>query len=466
MNISDSKCRASVWAFLLLAVSILLFAGVPVLAEEGGEAEKEPTEAVTYTVTFAVDGGSEVEAQKIVKNEENTQTVTEPESPVKEGYDFTGWYINDHLTEQYDFSQPVTEDKTLYAGWAQKAAEPDPSTEDTEDTGTETTGTEDTGTESTGTENTGTESTGTESTKEENTPTTAARKENTKKVQTKTEKFSSDVKKLDMTKAGFVTEVNALWKRYGAFSKAEKNKVKDSAKQLTKYKKAISKKYSCGSGTYYYYDASRKTLTIFGKGKMKDLFKIFYMEKKAKQVKKRAYNKVASKVKKVVIGEGVTCAGNGAFAYMTKLTSVEIKGTGTSLGKSVFFGCKKLSKVTFSGNAKKSRTIGFVAFGECTSLKSITIPEGTKKIDKSAFYKCKKLSQIDLPSTLTSVGYTCFYNCTSLKTITVRGSIKKCGSYAFYGIKKKGRKVVCKTKKAAKCKFVKAAKKAGFKIKK
>lgn len=42
-----------------------------------------------------------------------------PEEPVREGYWFGGWYTDPDLTEEYDFSLPVTKDTTLYLRWIQ-----------------------------------------------------------------------------------------------------------------------------------------------------------------------------------------------------------------------------------------------------------------------------------------------------------------------------------------------------------
>ena len=62
------------------------------------------------TVTFDTNGGSETESVTMLKNE----TVSEPTPPVKEGYNFDGWYLNG---ARYDFSRPVTENITLQARW-------------------------------------------------------------------------------------------------------------------------------------------------------------------------------------------------------------------------------------------------------------------------------------------------------------------------------------------------------------
>lgn len=81
---------------------------IPVTVNKTGEAEK-------VTVTFNSNGGTAVAAQKINQN----TAVSEPAAPTKAGYTFTGWYKDEALKEKYDFSQSVTEDITLYAGWTE-----------------------------------------------------------------------------------------------------------------------------------------------------------------------------------------------------------------------------------------------------------------------------------------------------------------------------------------------------------
>lgn len=68
---------------------------------------------IEYSVIFETDGGSFVQTQYVLEG----QCATRPEDPTKEGAEFTGWYIDNDLTEEYDFTTPVTQDTVLYAGW-------------------------------------------------------------------------------------------------------------------------------------------------------------------------------------------------------------------------------------------------------------------------------------------------------------------------------------------------------------
>ncbi len=70
-------------------------------------------EALKYVVTFDSNGGSYVEPQRV----EFLRTALRPNDPVRAGYVFTGWYMNDALTTPYDFSLTITQDITLYARW-------------------------------------------------------------------------------------------------------------------------------------------------------------------------------------------------------------------------------------------------------------------------------------------------------------------------------------------------------------
>lgn len=84
-------------------------------------------EPMTFTVMFDVNGGSHVEDQNVAFGE----SPDKPDDPTRDGYDFTGWYIDDEL---FDFSQGIDEDLTLVAGWKKTEeviGEPTPTPEPT-----------------------------------------------------------------------------------------------------------------------------------------------------------------------------------------------------------------------------------------------------------------------------------------------------------------------------------------------
>lgn len=69
-----------------------------------------------YTVTFNSNGESNVENASVIKNAK----VVEPSAPVKNGFDFVGWYGDEQFTKIYDFDTPITANVTLYAKWSEK----------------------------------------------------------------------------------------------------------------------------------------------------------------------------------------------------------------------------------------------------------------------------------------------------------------------------------------------------------
>ena len=70
----------------------------------------EEIQVLYYLVTFDTDGGSYIASQEIEEN----KTVTRPADPVKSGYKFLGWYLDD---TEYDFESKVVEDIILTAKW-------------------------------------------------------------------------------------------------------------------------------------------------------------------------------------------------------------------------------------------------------------------------------------------------------------------------------------------------------------
>ena len=67
----------------------------------------------SYTVTFETNGGSAVDPQTV----ESGKTATEPATPEKDGFNFSGWYTDSALTDEFSFTTKITADTTLYAKW-------------------------------------------------------------------------------------------------------------------------------------------------------------------------------------------------------------------------------------------------------------------------------------------------------------------------------------------------------------
>lgn len=105
----------------------------------------------------------------------------------------------------------------------------------------------------------------------------------------------------------------------------------------------------------------------------------------------------------------------GAFENCSKMTSITIPASVTSIGKIAFSGCTNLTTVTILGNVTQ---IPFGAFRYCESLTTISAPNGFSSIGESAFYGCYSLTTIELSQSGASVGREAFYRCNSLKSVT------------------------------------------------
>ncbi|QNU65951.1 InlB B-repeat-containing protein [Ruminiclostridium herbifermentans] len=71
-----------------------------------------------YTVTFNVDGGSVVPA---IANIASGSKITQPENPIKAGFEFGGWYKESECINEWDFAtDTVTQNIILYAKWTAK----------------------------------------------------------------------------------------------------------------------------------------------------------------------------------------------------------------------------------------------------------------------------------------------------------------------------------------------------------
>lgn len=77
--------------------------------------------SVLYTISFNTNGGTIVDPLLVVENE----TVIAPTAPTKDGYTFTGWYIDSELTTLFSFlGATITEDVQLYAKWIADSGTP------------------------------------------------------------------------------------------------------------------------------------------------------------------------------------------------------------------------------------------------------------------------------------------------------------------------------------------------------
>lgn len=110
----------------------------------------------------------------------------------------------------------------------------------------------------------------------------------------------------------------------------------------------------------------------------------------------------------------VTKIGDYAFYFHSKLKSIIVPRTVSSIGQSAFENCKNLNSVEIASQEVKAR-----AFAGCSSISSLNIKYGCTSINFHSFDGCTSIKNIVLPQGFRSLGQYAFANCTNLETVTI-----------------------------------------------
>ena len=163
-----------------------------------------------------------------------------------------------------------------------------------------------------------------------------------------------------------------------------------------------------------------------------------------------------SKLISVKLPKSITSIGDYAFQGCSNLKEVEFQEGLKSIGSHAFNECNNLKAINLkagletigsyafgdriSGNATQIEeviipygvtTIGSYAFGYNNNLKRIALPNSLKTIGNNAFYSCYALESISLPTSLEEIPYRAFYGCSSLTEAKIPSTIKSIGNEAF-----------------------------------
>ncbi|NDW19016.1 T9SS C-terminal target domain-containing protein [Dysgonomonas sp. 216] len=110
-------------------------------------------------------------------------------------------------------------------------------------------------------------------------------------------------------------------------------------------------------------------------------------------------------LKEVIIEEGVTAIGKGAFEGCTNLTQIKFPETLINIGESAFNNCNLNGELLFSESLK---TVGLSAFAYCSNIEKLTFEGQVYSFGEKAFYNCNGLKNVILKSSVTPP--TCYSN--------------------------------------------------------
>ena len=156
-------------------------------------------------------------------------------------------------------------------------------------------------------------------------------------------------------------------------------------------------------GTFSYPDAMEATQEYYGSSTSSTTSTKYYIPTSLKEV--------------VITGSSyIPC---GAFYSCSKLTSVTIPESVTSIGNNAFLACWGLTEVTIPNSVT---SIGENAFNHCIGLTSVTIPNSITSIGHQTFIDCTGLTSVTIPKSVTSIANFAFLGCTGLTYLTFEGA--------------------------------------------
>lgn len=174
-------------------------------------------------------------------------------------------------------------------------------------------------------------------------------------------------------------------------------------------------------------------------------------------------------VEKLTLNEGITSIEDNAFHGLSKLTTVNLPASLTSMGSYNFTACESLKDISVAegntvysasdgvlfmkegdglqivmcGGAKTGqyvfpdnvKSVGENGFYFCDGITSVVVNEGLERIEDQGFYDCDNLKEITLPEGFVSIGDYAFTDCINLDNVQLPSTVKTIGAGAFYRCK-------------------------------
>lgn len=130
----------------------------------------------------------------------------------------------------------------------------------------------------------------------------------------------------------------------------------------------------------------------------------------------------------VILPEGLTSIGKGAFTGCYNLKAVRIPGGVKEIPESCFEQCHKLKTVELTEGLQG---IGNYAFEGCVELNNVELPQSVKEIGCLAFNNTSSLTHITIPEGVTEIKLSLFAYCMALEYVSLPDSLTSISSNAF-----------------------------------
>ena len=178
--------------------------------------------------------------------------------------------------------------------------------------------------------------------------------------------------------------------------------------------------------------SSDGTLTISGNGEMPDY----------SHSRPQWFDYLSSTITAIVINNGITSIGIGAFSGCIRLTSVIIPNSVTYISGSAFSQCSSLTSVTIPNSVT---FIERTAFYDCNNLIFINVDNGNaayssedgvlfnKTKNTLILYPSGKIGAYIIPNSVTFIEFSAFSRCINLTSVTIPNSVTSIEEHAFVG---------------------------------
>lgn len=197
--------------------------------------------------------------------------------------------------------------------------------------------------------------------------------------------------------------------------------------------------YKGTKGLEYEYHPEWKVAWVNGRGTAKEshivvpqLVRVGGEDFRVNQINQDAFYQ-DTKLKSIVLPEGLNNIGWGAFDSCMNLTTVVLPQSIETINNFAFYHCKNLTSIDIPANLSYTGLGAFAETGITTPLfndicfmymppsfrGSYEIKAGTEKIGGGAFAFCENLYAIKIPQSVKWIGEGAFWNCTRLSELII-----------------------------------------------